>query len=73
MWGGSTNWDSRTDEIQAEDPVRVFEETMRGQGISGWGRCVIYVAWLQDTHGADQACRVLHTLEIRHPKYIPPI
>ena len=43
------------------------------QGSHGWGRYVIYVMWLQDTHGADQACRVLRTLEVRHPESIPPI
>ena len=57
MWGGLTKWDGRPDEIQAEDPIRVFEETMDlGQGNSGWGRYVVYVTWLQEMHGADHAC-----------------
>ena len=74
MWGGLTDWDGRPDEIQTEDPIRVFEETMDlGQGSRGWGWYVVYVTWLQETHGADQACRVLRTLEIRHPESIPPI
>ena len=74
MWGGRTDWDGRPDEIQAEDHIRVLKETMDlGQGNSGWGRYVIYVTWLQDTHGADWACRVLRSLEIGHPESIPPI
>ena len=67
MWGGLTEWD-RPDEIRAEDPIRVFEETMDlGQGSHGWGRYLVYVTWLQDTHGAYRACGVLRTLEIRQP------
>ena len=36
MWGGLTDWDGRPDEIQVEDPIRVFEETLDlGQGSRG--------------------------------------
>ena len=74
MWGGLPDWDGRPDEIQTEDPIRVFEETMDlGQGSSSWGRYVVYVTWLQEMRGADRACRVLRTLEIRHPETIPSI
>ena len=71
MWGGLTDWDGRPDEIQAEEPIRVFEEAMDlGQGSHGWGQYVVYVTWLpwlQEPHGAGRACRVLRTLAIRHP------
>ena len=74
MWGGLTEWDDRPDEIQAEDPIRVFKETMDlGQGSHGWGWYVVYTTWLQDMHGEDRACQVLRTLEIRHPESIPPL
>ena len=51
-WGGSTDWDGRPDEIQEMDSVAVFEEAMPGQG-GGWGRFVISVTWLQETHAPD--------------------
>ena len=47
-----TEWDGRPDEIQAEDPIRVFEETMDlTQGSHGWALCstglqlMRYSAW----------------------------
>ena len=45
MWGGWTDWDGRPDEIRAEDPVLVFEETMCGLGNGGLGRYAVYVTW----------------------------
>ena len=51
MWGGLTDWDGRPDDIQIEDPIRVFKETMDlGQGIHGWGRYVVYVTFLQQQY-----------------------